>query len=84
MGDFVGSRVAGRYELIREIGRGAMGRVFEAVDTETGQHVAAKLLLAGSEIDLQALLRFQREGTLLASLEHPNIVRVYGTYLEED
>jgi serine/threonine protein kinase/DNA-binding beta-propeller fold protein YncE len=76
------ARLAGKYELDRQIGMGGMGRVFEAVDLESGRRVAAKVMIAGSEFDLQALLRFQQEGAVLSTLKHPNIVAVYGTFLE--
>src|SRR6266536_5808311 len=75
--------LGGRYQLIREIGTGGMGRVFQAVDTQTGRAVAAKLLLASSEANLDQLLRFYQEGAVLATLKHPNIVEVYGTFLED-
>lgn len=77
------TRLGGRYQLVRELGAGGMGRVFQAVDTETGRAVAAKIMLATSEDNLDALLRFQQEGALLSTLKHPNIVEVYGTFLEE-
>src|SRR5437660_8507333 len=60
-----------------------MGRVFQAVDTESGRAVAAKVMLATSEDNLEALLRFQQEGAVLSTLKHPNIVEVYSTFLEE-
>jgi serine/threonine protein kinase/class 3 adenylate cyclase len=75
--------LGGRYRILREIGAGGMGRVFEAVDTRTGQHVAAKLMFASSEASFDALLRFQQEGAVLASLKHPHIVEVYSTFTEE-
>jgi len=77
------TRLGGRYEIVREIGEGGMGRVFRAIDTETGQTVAAKVLIAGENFDLQALLRFQQEGAVLATMEHPNIVRVFSAFLDE-
>jgi serine/threonine protein kinase/sugar lactone lactonase YvrE len=77
------TRLGGRYQLVREIGVGGMGRVFQAVDTETGRAVAAKIMLLEDERDLQSLLRFQQEGAVLSTLKHPNIVGVYGTFLEE-
>jgi len=79
----VSTKLGGRYELVREIGAGGMGRVFQAVDTETGRAVAAKIMIANSEDNLEALLRFQQEGAVLSTLKHPNIVEVYGTFLEE-
>jgi serine/threonine protein kinase len=78
----VREKLAGRYELVRELGAGAMGRVFLATDTTNGRAVAIKLLMAGSDADLSALLRFQQEGALLSTLKHPNIVEVYGTFLD--
>jgi serine/threonine-protein kinase len=78
-----GQRFGGRYELIHEIGAGGMGKVFETLDLETGAILATKLMTATGELELQALLRFQQEGAVLSTLTHPNIVTVYGTFLEE-
>jgi serine/threonine protein kinase/transcriptional regulator with XRE-family HTH domain len=75
--------LGGRLELRRQIGEGSMGRVFEASDKKTGRQVAAKIMLARGGIDLDALLRFQHEGAVLAALEHPNIVNIYDTFIEE-
>jgi serine/threonine protein kinase len=78
----VNERIGGRYQIVALIGSGGMGRVYQAVDTETGRAVAAKVLMAGSEVELDMLLRFQQEGAVLATLQHPNIVEVLGTFLE--
>lgn len=75
--------LGGRLELQGEIGAGNMGRVFRAHDRERGEEVAAKIVLARSEIDLDTLLRFQQEGAVLARLDHPHIVRIHGTFAEE-
>lgn len=75
--------VGGRYSLIRHIGSGGMGRVFEAIDTETGDLVAVKIMFDRAEVDARAVRRFEREGATLARLKHPNIVTVYGTFLTE-
>jgi CubicO group peptidase (beta-lactamase class C family)/transcriptional regulator with XRE-family HTH domain len=75
--------LGGRLELQGEIGAGAMGRVFRAYDRTLGATVAAKLVLARAEINLDTLLRFQQEGAVLARLEHPHIVRIYDTFVEE-
>jgi serine/threonine-protein kinase len=61
-----------------------IGGRYHAVDTETGRPVAAKVMTATADSDLQALLRFQQEGAVLSTLKHPNIVQVYGTFLEGD
>jgi DNA-binding SARP family transcriptional activator len=75
--------LGGHYRLVRQIGAGGMGRVFEAVDTTSGARVAAKIMFARTEADPKALQRFEQEGAVLATLEHPNIVAVHGTFLEE-
>jgi predicted Ser/Thr protein kinase len=75
--------LGGRYRLVRQIGAGGMGRVFEAVDTETDRRVAIKLMFARTEAEPRAQLRFEQEGTMLATLNHPNLVQVYGTFIEE-
>jgi transcriptional regulator with XRE-family HTH domain len=75
--------LGGRLELRGEIGAGSMGRVFRAYDRQTENMVAAKLVLARAGIELDDLLRFQRESAVLATLDHPNIVRIYDTFTEE-
>jgi len=68
----------GDYRLLREIGRGGMGIVYEAVQESLGRHVALKVLpaaTAGRELFLE---RFRREAQALARLHHTNIVPVFG------
>lgn len=60
-----------------------MGDVYQAVDVESGATVAAKVMRPTGEDPLDALLRFQQEGTVLSTLKHPNIVQVFGTFLED-
>ncbi|MBL8175264.1 MAG: serine/threonine protein kinase [Bryobacterales bacterium] len=71
-------RRLGNFDILREIGRGGMGTVFLArrADGLFLQHVAIKVLSpeAGSE---ETLRRFQQERSILASLDHPNIARLY-------
>ena len=67
----------GRYRLESEIGRGGMGTVFRAHDSELGREVALKVLsplLAG---DPGFVERFRREARLAAGLRHPNVVIVH-------
>ena len=68
----------GNYRLIRKLGHGGMGAVFEADDLESGRRVALKLLAHSLESP-EARNRFFREGRLAASINHPNSVYVYGT-----
>lgn len=67
-----GDVVGGRYRLVRLLGSGGMGRVFEAEDDKLGR-VAIKLLSAW---DAAAQARFAREAALLDELAHPRVVRV--------
>jgi tetratricopeptide (TPR) repeat protein len=67
--------VGGRFVIDREIGRGAVGVVYKAIDTLSGQPVALKVI-AISGVDAGEEARFRREGRVLAGLRHPNIVRL--------
>jgi uncharacterized RDD family membrane protein YckC len=68
----------GGYRVLRLLGRGGMGAVYEAEQLETGRRVALKVL--GQSIDSEeARKRFLREGRLAASVSHPNSVYIYGT-----
>ncbi len=71
-----GSVLAGRYELVVELARGAMGDVFEAVDRDGGAKVAVKVLRAEFLADDSMRRRFRREGAVLKALTHPAIVRL--------
>jgi WD40 repeat protein/serine/threonine protein kinase len=68
----------GDYRLIREVGRGGMGIVYEAEQESLGRHVALKLLPSSALLDQRQLARFQRESKAAARLHHTNIVPVYG------
>ena len=70
-------RVLGHYQLTREIGRGGMGVVYEAVraDDQFRQKVAIKLLWPGLN-NSEVVRRFRRERQILASLNHSNIARL--------
>lgn len=68
-------RTVGRYSLLREIGRGGMGTVFEATDASNGKQVAVKVLrrgLAGNQVARQ---RFFREVEAASRVIHPTIIR---------
>lgn len=69
--------LAGRYEILGELGRGGMGRVYRARDRELADEVAIKTILGGGEEALAEQDRLLREVQLLRRLTHPNIVRVH-------
>jgi tetratricopeptide (TPR) repeat protein len=66
----LGDCIAGRFELRARAGAGGMGEVFQALDVETGQPVALKVLYEATAFD-----RLEREARALAALHHPAIVR---------
>jgi serine/threonine protein kinase len=68
----------GDFRIIREIGRGGMGVVFEAEQESLGRHVAVKVLPRQVLLDEKHLRRFQREARIAANLHHTNIVEVFG------
>ena len=66
------------FELKRELGQGAMGVVYEAVDKALGRNVAIKVIpLSGKNGSTAVVDRFELERQAMARLEHPNIVPVY-------
>ena len=67
----------GRYELGRELGRGATAVVHEAVDRKLGRKVALKLMQPGASAQLASAARLMEEARSLARLEHPNVVSVH-------
>jgi serine/threonine protein kinase len=72
----VGSLLQGAYQVTRVIGEGAMGTVYEAVQTRLDKRVAVKVLARDLADNPEALARFEREIQVTAKLAHPNIVQV--------
>src|SRR5947209_13699820 len=68
----------GDYRILREVGHGGMGVVYEAVQVSLGRHVALKVLPKPLLADARTNARFDREAKALAKLHHTNIVPVFG------
>jgi TolB-like protein len=67
----------GPYEVLGQLGRGAMGEVYRARDTRLGREVALKVVAPEIASDPESLRRFEREARAVASLSHPHIVPVF-------
>lgn len=65
------------FKILREVGKGSMGIVYEAERRADGQRVALKVLPPSLSLTDRALARFQQEGAVMAKIDHPAIVRVF-------
>jgi hypothetical protein len=73
----------GDYTLRRQIGRGGMGTVYDAWQNSMARRVALKVLPRALAADTRADTRFIREAQIAGKLDHPNVVHVHGTGVEE-
>ncbi|MFN9811906.1 MAG: protein kinase domain-containing protein [Deltaproteobacteria bacterium] len=78
-----GSSLA-QYRIVRLLGEGGMGAVYEALDESLDRHVAIKTLLSDVAQDPESRKRFFREGKAAARLRHPHVVEVYGVGIENE
>ena len=75
-----GEIVAGRFRILRLLGRGGMGEVFEAEDLELREHVALKTVRPEIAADPQAVARFRQETQLSRKVTHPNVCRIFDLF----
>lgn len=75
--DTLVGKIVAHYSVLRRLGRGGMGIVYEAEDLRLGRHVALKLLLEEQASRGKALLRFRQEARAIATLNHPHICTLY-------
>jgi eukaryotic-like serine/threonine-protein kinase len=79
----ISARVSlGDFRLLREIGRGGMGVVYEAEQLSIGRRVALKVLPFAAMLDKRQLNRFKNEARAAGTLEHPNIVAIHSVGVE--
>ncbi len=78
------NRIAGQYQITRRIGSGGMGLVYEGADVNLGRKVAIKHLREDLAGNPQEKARFLSEARLVASLDHPNILRIYSIAEEKE
>jgi eukaryotic-like serine/threonine-protein kinase len=71
-----GAMFGDRFQIVRELAVGGMGSVYEALDLSTERPVALKVMKKDRSPDREAQQRFQREAEILASMDHPGIVRI--------
>jgi dipeptidyl aminopeptidase/acylaminoacyl peptidase/tRNA A-37 threonylcarbamoyl transferase component Bud32 len=82
--DLTSDALLGRYRLVRRLGVGGMGEVWEAIDTSLQREVALKVISQVGRADDAMRERFRREALVLARLSHPNVVTIFDVGTVED
>src|SRR5689334_2905373 len=71
-----GAIIAGKYSVVRVLGKGGMGVVVEARHMRLNQKVALKILVPSSESSPEVTTRFEREARAVAQLQGPHVIRI--------
>jgi|GEM_PF-1711459 len=71
-----GDMLDGRFKIVREIGHGSLGAVYEAIDGTSGNHVAVRTLLEAVSADAELAARFRREARAAGAIDNPHIVQL--------
>jgi serine/threonine protein kinase/DNA-binding winged helix-turn-helix (wHTH) protein len=79
----VGQIISGRFRIVRFIGEGGMGEVYEAEDLEVGDRLALKTIRSGISSDPRWIARFKEEIKLARRITHPNVCRVFDLESQE-
>lgn len=79
-----GSTFANKYRIIEELGKGGMGRVYKALDTEVNEKVAIKLLRSEISIDEKMIERFRNELKFARKIRHKNVCQMYDLNKDKD
>ena len=80
----IGQTLNNRYKITARLGKGAMGTVYRATDTQSGREVALKVISSELVVDPDMLERFKREGEALSKLKHPNIVEFLDAFQHDE
>jgi serine/threonine-protein kinase len=80
----IGSTFAGRYQIIEELGRGGMGRVYKVLDTEVQETIALKILRSEIASNKKTIQRFRNELKLARKISHKNVCRMYDLNKEDE
>ncbi len=78
-----GSTFAGRYQIIEELGKGGMGKVYKAIDIDIKEKVAIKLIKPEISTDKKTIERFQNELKFARKIRHKNVCQMYDLNREE-
>ena len=79
-----GSTFAGRYQIIEELGRGGMGRVYKALDKEINAKIALKLIKPEIASKKKIIERFRNELKIARDISHKNVCRMYDLNKEKE